>query len=193
MSTTTTSTRTTRTTVRRRAAAIAGTAAVLAAGALGASAGPAAAGGYSPVQSCTSFNGTLTNTPGITATPRATSMLLLGNLDGCTNMLQGLPEPGAGAIVANLSGTASTSAVSERGAFTINWPASSHFNPSNGTLSVTGPVQGVYTVSGTVTSGAFVGAVVRSSYVVTTPGSTQPVTQQSFVNTTPLQALRGGW
>jgi hypothetical protein len=182
--------RTIRTVAGRRSAAVVVAAAALATAALGAGAGPAAARGFSPVQSCTSFTGSLSSTPGLTATSKAQSMQLLGTLDGCTNQLQGIPEPGTGSLTANLTGTASTTAVSESGAFTINWPASSGFNPSNGTLSITGGSQAGYTVSGTIKSGAFTGAVVRTSYVVTSSNSARKVTQQTFVNTAPLQALR---
>ena len=62
--------------------------------------------------------------------------------------------------------------------------------PGTGTLSITGGSQAGYTVSGTIKSGAFTGAVVRTSYVVTSPSSARKVTQQTFVNTAPLQALR---
>ena len=161
--------RTLRTVAGRRGAGVALAAAALAATALGAGAGPASARGFSPVQSCTSFTGTLSSNPGLTTTSKAQSMQLLGTLDGCTNQLQGIPEPGTGSLTANLTGTASTTAVSEAGAFTINWPASSGFNPSNGTLSITGGSQAGYTVSGTIKSGAFTGSVVRTSYVVTSP------------------------
>lgn len=174
----------------RRTAGIAAAAAALAAAALGAGAGPASAGGFSPVQTCTSVSGSLSSSPGLTRIAKAQSMQLQGTLAGCTNEIQGVPEPGTGLLTANLTGTASTTAVSETGAFTINWPASSGFNPSNGTLSVTGGSQAGYTVSGTIKSGAFTGAVVRTSYVVTSPSSARKVTQQTFVNTAPLQALR---
>jgi len=174
----------------RRTAGVAAAAAALAAAALGAGAGPAAARGFSPVQSCTSVSGTLSSSPGLTRTARTQSVQLLGTLAGCTNELQGVAEPGTGSLTANLTGTASTTAVSEAGSFTINWPASSGFNPSNGTLSVTGGSQAGYTVSGTIKSGAFTGAVIRTSYVVTSPSSVRKVTQQTFVNATPLQALR---
>ncbi len=182
--------RTLRTVAGRRGAGVALAAAALAATALGAGAGPASARGFSPVQSCTSVTGTLSSNPGLTTTSKAQSMQLLGTLDGCTNQLQGIPEPGTGSLTANLTGTASTTAVSEAGAFTINWPASSGFNPSNGTLSITGTSQAGYSVSGTIKSGAFTGSVVRTSYVVTSPSSARKVTQQTFVNTAPLQALR---
>ena len=188
--TTSFTTRTLRTVAGRRGAGVALAAAALAVTALGAGAGTASARGFSPVQSCTSFTGTLSSNPGLTTTSKAQSMQLLGTLDGCTNQLQGIPEPGTGSLTANLTGTASTTAVSETGAFTINWPASSGFNPSNGTLSITGTSQTGYSVSGTIKSGAFTGSVVRTSYVVTSASSARKVTQQTFVNTAPLQALR---
>src|SRR5215831_2106218 len=58
----------------------------------------------------------------------------------------------AQAITAVMSGTANVNAENFSGTFTINWPAGSGFNPSNGNLTVT-EANGLENVSGTVTSG----------------------------------------
>ena len=78
------------------------------------------------------------------------------------------------------------SAANFSGTFTINWPASSGFNPSNGNLTVT-ESNGLENVSGSVTSGFDTGTAFAMQYVIT--GSTgrgtalHPVTAQTYTST----------
>ena len=79
------------------------------------------------------------------------------------------------------------------GTFTINWPAGSGFNPSNGNLTAT-ESNGVENVSGTVTSGFDTGTALAWQYVITgntgRTGTKKGVTAQTYTNTQPLNLSR---
>jgi hypothetical protein len=159
----------------------------------------AATAGPVSVETCTSVTGSTTYQPGLTTNTRNETAVLSATLGGCSNAYNGA-SPGAGALTANLAGPASTAAVSLKGTFVVNWPAASGFNPSTGTLGVSGPnAQGVYTVSGSITGGAFSGSTISTSLLATgvnagADGSVQhPVTTQQFTNTAALQVRRSNW
>ncbi|BFU44814.1 hypothetical protein [Krasilnikovia sp. MM14-A1004] len=180
------------TTVVALAAAATGTA-------FAATASPAAAAarGWSTVESCTSAAGSVSYQPGLTSTVRPETGVLSATLAGCASTYTG-GSPGTGLLTAFLSGSSSSAVVSQRGSFTINWPAASGLNPSNGTLSLTGPdATGRYTASGSVTSGAYTGGSVGTTFVVigaTGDGSAaHPVTLQQVTNTAPLLLRRNTW
>jgi hypothetical protein len=165
------------------------------AGLLGIGGGVAHAGvnGFVVTDSCTSVAGKITYSPGLrTSKLRAEHAVLTGTTSGCSDLFNG-PIAGTGTFTAVLSGTASVNAENFSGTFTINWPAGSGFNPSNGTLSVT-DANGVETISGTVTSGFDTGSPLALQYVTThnTGRGTalKPVTAQTYVNTQSLTLSR---
>ncbi|GAB1691983.1 hypothetical protein [Krasilnikovia sp. M28-CT-15] len=182
------------TTVVALAAAATGTA-------FAATASPAAAAGrgWSTVESCTSAAGSVSYQPGLTSTVRPESSVLSATLAGCASTYSGA-VPGTGLLTAFLSGSSSTAAVSQRGNFTLNWPAASGLNPSNGSFSLTGPdATGRYTASGSITSGAYTGAWLGTTFVATgvnagADGSVaHPVTMQQVTNTAALLVRRNTW
>jgi hypothetical protein len=182
--------------LRRRSARVVLGLGVAGAGLAGAAAvGTPAYASYYPVISCSSASGVLSANPGLTPTAQPVAETLSASLGGCTDMLQGAPLAGTGSLFASLSGTASTSAVNESGTFVISWP--SYYNPSVGTLTVTGPYNGMYTVSGHITSGAFVGATISTQYFPTASTgagtAASPRTSQTLVNTLPFKVQRNGW
>jgi hypothetical protein len=194
---------TTRRMIRATAGAVAFAAAAttVAATAVAVTASPAAAVGlgWNTVEGCTSAMGSVSYRPGLTNTARAETGTLAATLAGCNSSYSG-STPGTGLLTSSLSGTSSTTGVSQRGNFTINWPAASGLNPSNGTFSLTGPdAAGHYTASGSITSGAFPGAWMGTTFVVTAvnPGANgspaRPVTLQQLTNTAPLQVRRNTW
>ena len=150
--------------------------------------------GFVYVETCTSLSGTVAITPGLKAKAHSETAVVSGTLDGCSSF--GSPQPGQGSFTAVVSGTASTTAGTLTGTFTANWPASSGLNPSNGTITITTISKGMYGISGTVTSGAWLQNSLSAGYVVT--GTTgkgtkhSPVVSQSFVNTTSLQLGHNG-
>jgi hypothetical protein len=148
--------------------------------------------GFSPVESCTALSGTVHWHPGLVKTGLKTEhAVLTGTLSGCTG-LNGA-QAGTGTVTAVLSGRSRLGAIAENGTLTVNWPTASGLNPSNGTVSVrrAGTDQ-PFTVSGSLTSGAFTGAALSTSLLATTQTGTgsshHPVTRTSFVNTTPFAA-----
>ena len=147
--------------------------------------------GYSPVEICTSLAGQVTITPGLVKKGKIESAVITGTLDGCT--LYGQSQPGQGTFTAHLSGTASTTAGSLAGTWVANWPASSGLNPSSGSMTLNTTSLDVYSFGGSTTSGAFVGSLLQGAYLVTSTQGTgtkhNPITQQTFVNTAPLQIL----
>jgi hypothetical protein len=152
----------------------------------------APARGYSAVQSCTGLTGSITWSPGLVRKgARAERAVLTGTLNGCSG-LNGA-EAGTGTVTAVLNGTSSIRSVKESGSITVNWPASSGLNPSNGTVAlVRTAADQPFTLSGQFTSGAYTGAVVSAAMLETghTGGHTasNPLTQHSFVNTLPFAA-----
>ena len=100
---------------------------------------------------------------------------------------------GNGTFTAILSGNASLAAENFSGTFTINWPAGSGFNPSNGNLTVT-EANGLENVSGTVTSGFDTGTALAWQYVITghtgRTGTKKGITAQTYTNTQSLNLSR---
>jgi hypothetical protein len=150
---------------------------------------PARPDGWSAVTTCTGLSGKITYSPGmLTSKKRSVHAVMTGTTSGCSNIDVGTFS-GTGTFTAILSGTASVDAENFSGTFTINWPAGSGFNPSNGSISVT-EANGVETIEGTVTSGAWTSAELGGQYVTT--GNTgkgtakKPVKAQTYVNTQSL-------
>ena len=150
--------------------------------------------GWVTVESCTSLVGSVTVNPGLRAKAHAESAVVTGTLDGCSTF--GQAQPGQGTFTAVVSGRASKSTGSLSGTFTANWPVSSGLNPSNGTLTITTTSQGVYTIGGMVTAGAWTGSSLNTGYVVTgtqgTGSKKNPIVKQDFVNTNAFNLSRNG-
>jgi hypothetical protein len=150
--------------------------------------------GWVTVQTCTSLAGTVTVNPGLRARTHAETAVVSGTLDGCSSY--GQAQPGQGSFTAVVSGSASKASGTLTGTFTANWPVSSGLNPSNGTITITTTSQGVYTVSGTVTSGAWTGSSLSTGYVVTgtqgTGSKRDPIVKQNIVNTAAFSLSRNG-
>lgn len=142
--------------------------------------------------SCTGAAGNISISPGLHALKaRTVQEVLTGTTSGCSNIFDGALS-GTGTITAILSGKATYKAQNLSGTFTVNWPASSGYNPSNGSLSTT-ESNGVETVTGSVTSGFETGAAFTWQYVITghtgKPRSTKGVTAETYTNTQPLDLL----
>jgi hypothetical protein len=172
-----------------------GAAAVLVVAGVGAVASSADAAvaprGYTAVQSCTGLSGSISYTPGLIGTARTGSAVFTGTVSGCSGFNGA--EPGTGTVTAVLSGTSTASSVTESGQLTVNWPASSGLNPSNAAVTLretskNGPIS----VSGTVTSGAYTGAVLSSDllpYAHRGAGTkAHPLKAQTVTNTAPFTA-----
>jgi hypothetical protein len=172
------------------AVAGAGLAGALAMGSV-ASASTGHADGYIVYTSCSGVSGSISISPGLHAKARTVQEVLTGTTSGCSNVFDG-PLSGTGTLTAIMSGSATYSAQNLSGTFTINWPASSGYNPSNGNLSTT-ESNGVETVTGSVTSGFETGAEFTLQYVLTghtgKPKSTKGVTAETYTNTQALNLL----
>jgi hypothetical protein len=153
---------------------------------------PSAWAGYVPLESCSSLAGTVQFQPGLAKTAHAETATLSSAIAGCSH-LGGNLVAGGGTLTAQLSGQASLSTTTLRGAFTIDWPASSGLSPSEGVVGLSGPSKGVFTLSGEINSGAFTEGVIHTTYKVTEMhadrGAGSPVTTEMFVGSSPLQAL----
>ena len=149
--------------------------------------------GFVVVTSCTSVQGKITYTPGLrTSVLKPVTAVLTGTISGCSNLFSGTIA-GSGQFTAVLSGTADKNAENFGGTFTINWPAGSGFNPSNGNLTVT-EANGLENVSGTVTSGFDTGTALAWQYVITghtgRTGTKKGITAQTYTNTQSLNLSR---
>ena len=158
-------------------------------GAASASTSHANINGWVVYTSCTGASGKITYSPGLRSTKLKTEhAVLTGTTSGCSNIFDGALS-GTGTITAVLSGTASKAAENFSGTVTINWPASSGYNPSNGNVTVT-ESNGLETVSGTVTSGFETGAEFAMQYVITggkgSGTKAHPVVSQTYTNTQAL-------
>jgi hypothetical protein len=149
--------------------------------------------GYVVIDNCTGVSGKITYSPGMVKfTKKTVQAVMTGTTSGCSDLFSG-PESGTGTFTAVLSGRADLNAENFSGTFTINWPAGSGFNPSNGNLTVT-ESGGLENISGTVSSGFDTGTVLAMQYVTT--GNTgrgtalHPVTAQTYINTQQLSLSR---
>jgi hypothetical protein len=173
-------------------AASAGVAGLLGMGGV-AHAATAAPRGFVVIDSCTGVSGKITYSPGMVKVKKPLiHAVMTGTTSGCADIFNG-PESGTGTFTAVMSGHANLNAENFSGTFTINWPASSGFNPSNGSLTVT-ESGGLENVSGTVSSGFDTGTAFAMQYVTT--GNTglgtakKPVTAQTYTNTQSLTLSR---
>jgi hypothetical protein len=162
-------------------------------GVAGASTASHAPRGFVVIDTCTSVSGKIIYTPGLRkAVLKQVSAVLTGTTAGCSDIFNG-PESGTGTFTAVLSGKADLAAENFSGTFTINWPASSGFNPSNGSLTITDS-SGLETVSGSVSSGFDTGTAFALQYVTTgnkgTGTKAKPVTSQTYTNTQALTLSR---
>src|SRR5262249_38478066 len=141
--------------------------------------------GWVVIDSCTGVSGQVTYSPGLEQKNRSVQAVLTGTTSGCSDIFNGAIS-GTGTITAVMSGTANVSAENFSGTFTINWPAGSGFNPSNGNLTVT-EANGLENVSGTVTSGFDTGTALAWQYVTTgntgRTGTRKGVPAHTYTNT----------
>jgi hypothetical protein len=149
--------------------------------------------GYVVTDSCTGVAGSISYSPGMVKYKKPLiHAVLTGTTSGCSDIFTGA-ESGTGTITAIMSGHANLSSENFSGTFTINWPAGSGFNPSNGNLTVT-ESNGVENVSGSVTSGFDTGSAFAMQYVITgqkgVGTAKRPVTSQTYTNTQPLTLSR---
>jgi hypothetical protein len=148
--------------------------------------------GYVVIDSCTGVSGSISYSPGMVKYKKLIHAVMTGTTSGCADIFNG-PESGTGTFTAVMSGKADVSAENFSGTFTINWPASSGFNPSNGNLTVT-ESGGLENVSGSVTSGFDTGTAFALQYVITghTGAGTanKPMTAQTYTNTQALTLSR---
>ena len=149
--------------------------------------------GFVVIDSCTGVSGKIIYTPGIVkVAKRNVQAVLTGTTSGCSDIFTGAVG-GTGTLTAVMHGTVNLSAENFSGTFTINWPAGSGWNPSNGSLTVT-EANGLENVSGSVTSGFDTGTEFAMQYVIT--GQTgrgtalHPVTAQTYTNTQSLTLSR---
>jgi hypothetical protein len=167
----------------QRTSLIAALAVAAVAASAGAQAQAAIPQGYVPVIQCTSLAGTAQYTPGLKYAAHANHEIVTGTLAGCSD-LNG-PIAGVGTFSAVLSSPAAT------GTYVINWPAAAGLNPTTGNLNTMGPNASLYTVNGTDTGGAYLGAPMSTAWLVTNQvlggKKGNAVVSESFVNTLPLQ------
>ena len=173
-------------------AASAGVAGLLGMGGV-ARAATAAPRGFVVIDSCTGVSGKIIYSPGMVKVKKPLiHAVLTGTTSGCADIFNG-PESGTGTFTAVMSGHANLNAENFSGTFTINWPASSGFNPSNGSLTVT-ESGGLENVSGTVSSGFDTGTAFAMQYVTTgnkgLGTALKPVTAQTYTNTQSLTLSR---
>ncbi len=148
--------------------------------------------GFSSVESCTGLSGSIAWHPGLLRKAvRTEHAVLTGTLTGCSGFNGA--QAGTGTVTAVLSGRSSAASIAESGTMTVNWPTASGLNPSTGTVTVRRAAgDQPFTVSGSVTSGAFTGAALSTSLVRTTQAGNgsrlHPVVRQHFVNTLPFAA-----
>ena len=147
--------------------------------------------GFVTQMQCTGASGSISYSPGLFgAVVHKTSAVLSATLTGCSDEFGGVYTDN-GQLSVNLSGKSSKASGTLTGSFVINWPASSHYNPSVGTATLN-YANNTLSLSGTTstTTGAWEGSYVSDSMLVTShKGSgtkANPIRRQTFVNTTPL-------
>jgi hypothetical protein len=146
--------------------------------------------GYVTQIQCTGESGHVSYSPGLRTAAHAENAVLSATLTGCSDAYGGVFSDN-GQLSATLSGSSTKASGNLSGSFVINWPASSHYNPSVGTATLNIATNtltlGGYTSS---TTGAWEGSYVHAGMLVTAHKGAgtkaHPITQQTFVNTVPL-------
>jgi hypothetical protein len=150
--------------------------------------------GWAVIDSCSSVAGQIIYSPGLLRKlARNQETLLSGTTSGCSDIFNGA-ESGTGSITVSMAGQASLGPQSFSGTFTIDWPPSTGYDPSVGSLTITA-AKNVLTISGMVNSGFDTGTVLAMQYkrtgnLVGKGTNAFPVTGQSFANTQPLTLSR---
>ena len=151
--------------------------------------------GYVVIDNCTGFAGSVSYSPGLRTTVlRSTHAVLTGTTSGCSDIFNG-PESGTRHHHGRADRQGQRELRELQWHVPINWPASSGFNPSQGTLSVT-ESGGLETISGEVAGGFDTGTVLGGQYVVT--GKTgkgtklHPVTKRAYTTPRPSPSQRRG-
>lgn len=145
---------------------------------------------YAVTDSCNSVTGPALYSPGFVRGKLDRMQAVLdGTTSDCQNIFNGT-ESGDGSFTFKGTGKGDVKTQSFSGSFTIVWPASSGFDSSDGTATITDS-DNVLTVYGTVTSGYGTGDALSMQYsdgswLVGNGTSTYPWTAQPFVNTQPL-------
>ena len=144
--------------------------------------------GQIAVGSCTSVAASVTYSPGLRKAKAKTGKATLNDIiSGCSVFSE--PIDGTGTISAALSGRANYDAENFTGTFSITWPGSSGLSSSDGSPVVTDS-GGTESFSGTVTSGAFPGGLLRLDLITTSHSGKgtkkSPLTSQLFTSTEAL-------
>lgn len=143
---------------------------------------------FGAVAMCTEVAAAVTYSPGLRTTAAKTRHATLnGVISGCS--VYGDSFTDTGSLSAALSGKASFDAENWSGTFTLTYPPSAGLSPSVGSLTVTDSGGGE-SLSGIITSGAFLDAVVSAELVTTSHAGKgtkrSPVTSQLFTSNQPL-------
>lgn len=143
-----------------------------------------------PRMSCTTMTGGITYQPGlINGSVRRTTAVLNGFLGGCSDFTNSFADEGL--INAQLTGETPASGEFLTGSFVINWPPSSHYNPTVGTMMLRKNGTS-YTIQGytSSTTGSFQDGALSASYVVTgrrgQSTRAHPLVAQSFTTSLPV-------
>jgi hypothetical protein len=149
--------------------------------------------GFVVIDNCTGVSGKITYSPGLLKfKKRSVHAVMTGTTSGCSDIFSG-PVAGTGTFTAVMTGKVNLSTENFSGTFTINWPAGTGWNPSNGNLTVT-ESNGLELVSGSVTSGFDTGTAFAMQYVTTGNKGRgtvlHPVTAQTYTNTQSLTLSR---
>jgi hypothetical protein len=166
-----------------RAAAVAGIAAI-AMGTAGASYASTAPqhirpNGYSPLEECLNWTGTVKFFPALTATSHTVTAVLNGTLSNCN--LEGTGQTFSGTVFGDLTGTATKTKATLTGNVAVTWPQDANLNPTIAPISISTSASNAYSFAGTVSAGAGTGDQLWGSYDVISKSSVPGGTQENLV------------
>lgn len=142
-----------------KAAAVAGVAAVAlgTAGSAYASTGThVRPNGWSPVEECLNWSGTIQYFPALTTTSHPVTAVISGTASNCS--LDGTGQAYSASVFGVLTGSGVKSGITLSGNVAVTWPADASLSPSIAPIAITKTGTQAYQFYGMVNAGAFTGA-----------------------------------
>lgn len=171
-----------------KAAAVAGVAAVAlgtAGSAYASTASHVRPNGWSPVEECLNWSGTIQYFPGLTTTSHPVTAVINGTASNCS--LDGTGQTYSASVFGVLTGSGVKSNVTLSGNVAVTWPADANLSPSIAPISITKTGTQAYQFYGMVNAGAFTGAGrLQGSYDVISTQKVNGGNQQNILGSQPF-------
>jgi hypothetical protein len=141
--------------------------------------------GWVPVEECLNWTGTVKYFPALTTATKTVNAVLNATLSNCN--LDGTGQTYSGTAFGVLTGSATKSKATLTGNVAVTWPADSGLDPTIASISLN-TTTGVYSFTGSITSGAFAGNELWGSYEKTGQTAIAGGTSENILGSAPFAA-----